>query len=65
MSNILRYDDDDTVEVNFNHIIFKNDKSVPFVDTCFIPIEQWETVKNFIDSQIKLKKDATKRQTNY
>lgn len=57
MSEILRYDEHDTVTINFGNIIFSNDKNMPYIDNCYIPISRWELVKNYIDSQIKLNKN--------
>ena len=57
MSDILRYDENDTVTINFGNIIFANDKNMPYIDNCYIPISKWGLVKNYIDSQIKLNKN--------
>ena len=53
MSEILRYTEHDTVTINFGNIIFSNDKQMPFIENCFIPLDNWEMVKLFIDTKIK------------
>jgi hypothetical protein len=50
-----------TLTISFvkKNIIIADNDNIPFVEHVFIPIEDWETIKNYIDNEIKLKSKAT------
>jgi hypothetical protein len=50
-----------TLTISFvkQNIIIADNDNIPFVEHVFIPIEDWNVVKSYIDSQIKLKSTAT------
>jgi len=41
-------------------IMLEEHYNLPFVEYVNIPLEDWEDIKNYIDEQIKSKKDANK-----
>ena len=60
MSKTLRYEEDYTVHVDKENICLRNESNLPFTERCYIPLEKWEQVKQFIDEQIKLKYNGIK-----
>lgn len=45
------------VDIIKKNIIIADNDNTPFVEHVFIPLEDWETIKNYIDNEIKSKKD--------
>ena len=60
MSKTLRYEEDCTVHVDDKNICLRNESNLPWIERCYIPLDKWEQVKQFIDEQIKLINNATK-----
>jgi len=50
------------VDIIKKNIIIADNDNIPFVEHVFIPLEDWNVVKSYIDSQIKLKSKATDSQ---
>jgi hypothetical protein len=50
-----------TLTISFvkNNIIISDNDNIPFVEHVFIPLEDWNVVKSYIDSQLIIKSKAT------